>query len=242
MSDLQTFRASDVAVRRNFTIDDAELRAGANDSLTLEGHASVTNSPYEISDMFGTFNETIRSGAFSRTLKNNADVMLLVNHAGLPLARTKSGTLQLAEDTTGLHVRAQLEPTDPDVARIQPKMRRGDLNEMSFAFRVVEQQWNGDYTDRQITEINMNKGDVSVVNYGANPATSSALRGLSEVCDLAELDAAITALRAGQEADISLVERASRALADLIPQPAAAASCTATVELLARINARRYVA
>lgn len=224
MNELGQFRMADTKVRREYTIDDAELRSGASDSLTLEGHASVVDRGYEITDMFGTFTETVRSGAFTRTLNAKADVMLLVNHDGLPLARTKSGTLKLAEDKTGLHVLADLEPTDPDVQRIQPKMARGDLDEMSFAFRVVQQKWNEDYTDRQILEVNMHKGDVSVVNYGANPATDAALRGLSALCDLAELDAAITALRAGEEADIALVERAVAALGELIPQPEVAAT------------------
>lgn len=224
MTELGKFREAQTAVRREYTVDDAEIRSGAGDTLTLEGHASVVNHGYEINDRFGSFVETIKPGAFTRTLKANADVMLLVNHDGLPLARTKSGTLKLSEDTTGLHVHASLEPSDPDVQRIQPKMQRGDLNEMSFAFRVVQQTWNADYTDRQITEVNMHKGDVSVVNYGANPATEAALRGLADLCDIAELDAAITALRAGEEADLSLIERAVASLSDLIPKPEVAAT------------------
>lgn len=243
MNELAKFREGQKDIRREYTVDDAEIRSGAGDTLTLEGHASVVNRGYEISDHFGTFIETVKPGAFKRTLADGADVMLLVNHDGLPLARTKSGTLRLAEDKTGLHVIADLEPSDPDVQRIQPKMARGDLNEMSFAFRVREQKWNDDYTDREILSVNMHKGDVSVVNYGSNPATSAALRGLATMCDLAELDAAITALRAGEDADISLIERAAVALTDLLPksQPEPAGDPT-TLELFARSAARRYAA
>jgi HK97 family phage prohead protease len=54
-------------------------------------------------------------------------VRLLLNHDGLPLARTTSGTLKLREDKRGLHFEADLDPNDPDVQRIAPKVQRGDL-------------------------------------------------------------------------------------------------------------------
>jgi HK97 family phage prohead protease len=101
---------------------------------------------------------------------------LNVNHAGLPLARTKSGTLKLTQDKVGLRVSAELDRSDPDVQAILPKMRRGDLDEMSFAFRVTKQEWSDDYLDRTITEVNLSRGDVSIVSFGANPTTVAALR------------------------------------------------------------------
>jgi phage head maturation protease len=80
--------------------------------------------------------------------------------------------MRLAEDSTGLHVEADLDPRNGQVADIRSAMERGDLDEMSFAFRVTRQEWSPDYSQRDITEVNMNKGDVSIVNYGANPHTS----------------------------------------------------------------------
>jgi len=149
------------------------------DTLTFRGYASVTESPYEIEDMFGPYTEVIRAGAFAKTLSDGADVPFKVNHAGLTLARTKSGTMRLAEDSTGLHVEADLDPASPDVQSLRSAMNRGDVDEMSFAFRVIRQQWSPDYDQRDITEVSLHKGDVSVVNYGANPATTGAtLRGL----------------------------------------------------------------
>ena len=50
-------------------------------------------------------------------------------------------------------------------------VERGDLDEMSFAFRVMRQEWNSDYDRRWINEVSLDKGDVSLVNYGANPTT-----------------------------------------------------------------------
>jgi len=123
-------------------------------------------------------------------------VHLLVNHEGLPLARTKSGTLDLSTDPKGLRVLARLERNDPDVAALAPKLRRGDMDEMSFAFRTVRQEWNGDETVRRLLEVNIHKGDVSVVNFGANDETSVQLRQLTDAI----------ALFSDLEADLALAE------------------------------------
>ena len=168
---------SNVREVRQYGISDIEVRdAGSDGAVTFSGYASVFNHDYEVYDSFGKFTERLAPGAFTRTLADQPDVMLLINHQGLPLARTKSGTLRLSQDNVGLRVEAQLDANDPDVQAILPKMRRGDVDEMSFAFRVNDQLWSEDYTDRTITEVNLARGDVSIVSFGANPATVAALR------------------------------------------------------------------
>ena len=154
-----------------------ELRTDSgSDQLVLEGYAA-TFEPYDCYGGVerGGWVEQIAPTAFDKTLRGNPDVQLLVNHGELPLARTTSGTLKLSADRNGLKVRALLEPTDPDVQKITPKMNRGDLNEMSFAFRVLDQVWSNDYTHRLITEVSLQRGDVSVVSYGMNPDTKATL-------------------------------------------------------------------
>jgi HK97 family phage prohead protease len=156
-----------------------ELREQSDGTLRFTGYASVTETPYEMSDWLGDYAEVVRRGAFTKTLAEGADVPFKLNHDGMTLARTKSGTMRLSEDSTGLHVEADLDPANGQVRDIRSAMERGDLDEMSFAFRVTRQEWSPDYTQRDITEVNMNKGDVSIVNYGANPHTSglTSLRG-----------------------------------------------------------------
>ena len=141
----------------------------------VEGYASVTESPYPM----GAYTETIKRGAFLKTLAQRPDVMLLANHEGLPYARTtlppgQPGSLTLSEDSKGLHFRAQLDRSDPDVREIMHKIGSGLLDQCSFAFRVVEggQSWNDYYTQRDITEVSLDRGDVSIVNYGASADTS----------------------------------------------------------------------
>jgi len=131
--------------------------------------------------MFGPFTETIAAGAFRKTLSDGADVAFLLNHTGMTLARTKPGTLKLSEVTepmsspvlgvTGLHSEALLDPKNPQVQAMRSAVERSDLDEMSFAFRVVRERWSEAYDQRVIQEVNMQNGDVSLVNFGASPWT-----------------------------------------------------------------------
>ena len=148
-----------------------ELETGG--PIELRGHAATFDDPYEV----GSFTETIRPGSFRRTLGEQPDVSLLVNHTGTPLARTTSGTMTLREDSVGLAFTAQLEPSDPDVQALVPKLRRGDLSEASFAFRATRQSWSEDKTERTLREVAIHRGDVSIVTTAANPSATASLRG-----------------------------------------------------------------
>ena len=171
--------------QRNRPFRDVELRAApdgtGSEKLTFTGYACVVEEPYEMCDWAGEYTEVVRSGAFAKTLSEGADVPFKINHEGMTLARTKSGTMALAEDTTGLHVEAELDPANPHVQALRSAMDRGDIDEMSFAFWVTRQVWSPDWTQRDILEVNLNKGDVSAVNYGANPATAGAVMNAREL-------------------------------------------------------------
>jgi hypothetical protein len=162
---------SEIYEHRDFMDANMELRENADGTLKFRGWASVTDTPYTVGD----FTETIARGSFKRSLGQAPDVSLLVNHTGLPLARTSSGTLRLEEDERGLRVEADLCADDPDVQQILPKLRRGDLSEMSFAFRAVQQEWSKDYSERTIRECALHRGDCSIVTNAANPAATGAL-------------------------------------------------------------------
>lgn len=157
--------------RRDFTASDVEIRSTSDGGLRFSGYASTTETPYQV----GGFEETFAKGAFKRCLGEDPDVVLLVNHAGLPLARTRSGTMTLSEDTRGLKVDADLDPMDPDVQALVPKMKRGDLTEMSFAFRATDDDWDARETKRVVRAATIHKGDVSMVTHGANTATSGSV-------------------------------------------------------------------
>ena len=157
--------------------------------LRFSGYASVVEHGYTLADAYGEFTETIARSAFNRTLSRGPDVAFLVNHDGVTMARTKPGTLKLAADGTGLFSEAELNPSRPDVQILRAAVEDGDLDEMSFAFRVVQDEWNEDFTERQIGEVNIHQGDVSVVNFGANPHTAGlvSMRHALEVAPRAAL-------------------------------------------------------
>jgi HK97 family phage prohead protease len=151
---------------------------GPSGKIVVEGYAA-TYEPYEVygGPDKGGWTEQIERHAFDVTLATRPDLVLLVNHEGYPLARTTTDTLQVSRDHRGLRVRALLDPGDPDVQRLMPKLQpqangKSNMDEMSFGFRVKDQVWDNSYTHRTITELSLQKGDVSIVNYGANPTTS----------------------------------------------------------------------
>ena len=154
----------------------------------FRGLASRTGVAYEVFDYYGSYSETINPGAFRATLAEDPHVPLLVMHDGLPLASTRSGTMRLWESDRGLEVEADLDMDDPRVKSLRSSVRRGDTNEMSFAFRVTGQIWSEDYMDRTITAANLHRGDVSVVNMGANPYTSTAASDEREHIDDDDMD------------------------------------------------------
>ncbi len=143
----------------------ATLRASEK-PMVLEGYAAVFNSETKIGD----FREQVAPGAFSKSL--DQDVRFLLNHDGVPFARSSNGSLQLKEDDKGLHYRAEL--LDTQAGRdLYSMVQRGDLNESSFAFTIAEEEWQDDLrTIRSVGSL----FDVSVTTFGAYPQTSAEAR------------------------------------------------------------------
>lgn len=180
----------------------------------VDGIASVVDTWYEMYDFWGPYEEQIASGAFDTTLAADPDVSFLLNHRGMTMARTKSSaTLELSLDSAGsLATRAFLNPERQDVRDMVLAIDDGDIDQMSFAFRIKAGNWNPDYTTYTITEVDLDRGDVSAVNYGANPYTSIAARSLENIDHLDSPNALREA-----------IARAEQRLAQVAPTPAAAA-------------------
>lgn len=150
--------------------------------LHFEGIASATERAYEMWDMFGPYNEIVSASAFDETLNRaDLDVPLVLGHDQLRrIARTTNGSLALDMTSEGLRaVAPSLDPADADVAYIAPKMQAGLIDEMSFAFRIDSGRWSPDYTEFRIEKVDIHRGDVSIVGWGANPYTSGGLRSRS---------------------------------------------------------------
>ena len=152
-----------------------EIREDEGEAIRVSGYAAVFG---EETNIGGMFTEVIDRGAFANALQRQDDVVFLVNHDGLPLARTRSGTLRLTEDERGLYMETELDGTDPDVRAIVPKMKRGDLDKMSFAFVPKRQEWDdsGSIPKRTIQDLELH--DVAIVTTPAYDGTEIGLRSL----------------------------------------------------------------
>lgn len=159
---------------RAIAYSNIEVRQAKNGN-TLSGYAAVWDSPSEPLP----WTEYVRRGAFSKTLKDGADVRLLIDHTGVPLARSKSGTLSLREDERGLFMEATLDKNNPDAARVLSAVKRGDMSQMSFAFRTIQDKWTADRSVRELREVQLY--DVSIVTFPAYEATVAEVRSRS--CD-----------------------------------------------------------
>ncbi|RTL05683.1 MAG: HK97 family phage prohead protease [Acidimicrobiia bacterium] len=160
-----------------------ELRVDDDGNPTIDGYATVYEFPYEVAGgpPYGWV-ETIAEGACVKSVRERDDVRLLVNHDGVALGRTRSKTLELESDTTGLRFASTLDGRSPLVQTLSSAMARGDMDECSFAFQVLRQEWNADFTERRILEVKL--FDVSVVTYPANPAAVAQLRATEPVPEI----------------------------------------------------------
>lgn len=152
----------------------AEVRA-AEGERKIVGYAAVFNS---LSEDLGGFREVILPGAFDRALREGHDVRALWNHnPDVVLGRTKSGTLKLSVDEKGL--RSEIDPPETRAAEdVLTSIRRGDVDGMSFAFRVLTDNWRTEGGEQLRELADLELLDVSPVAYPAYPATQVSARAL----------------------------------------------------------------
>jgi HK97 family phage prohead protease len=191
---------------------DFEIRA-EGDGMTFTGYASVFNSP---SEDLGGFIEYVAPGAFKRSLQSRNEVKLLWNHdSGEPLASLRGGTMQLVEDERGLKVTAQLPNTTRgrDVAEL---LRTNVINEMSFGFNVIKDNWSRDGQTRTLESVRL--FEVSVVSFGAYKATEAAVRSQPTI-NPDQLADALLKLESGEELDEANATLITDVVAKLKAQP-----------------------
>lgn len=178
---------------RAATLSNIELRTADDHVLKFEGRAAVFDEWTEIHDMFGSFEERVQRGAFRKVLQN-ADVRFRsLDHDGLPLARTASGTMTLRESAKGLEVSADLDQRQHVANDLAIAIERGDVSQMSFAFRVGKDIWehdeDSDTAKRTIVEFS-DLFDVSPVTFPAYEGTTAGMRacGMTLADDSGEVD------------------------------------------------------
>lgn len=106
------------------------------EELSIEGYFAVFNSNY---DLGWGMSESIAPGAFSNTLAD--DIRALVNHdTTLVLGRTSAHTLEVRQDEHGLWGKVRINPNDQDAMNLYARVKRGDVNQCSIGFDILDEE------------------------------------------------------------------------------------------------------
>jgi hypothetical protein len=155
--------------------DNVELRVmevrAAEGERRISGYAATFN---DVTDL-GYFREQIATGAFEG--RTDDDVRLLINHTGVPLARTTNGTLRLSVDNGGLRYEAELADTQ-EGRDLYTLIKRGDISQSSFAFSIEDETWDNKTNLRTVLKVGR-LYDVSPVTYPAYATTTVQARAMA---------------------------------------------------------------
>lgn len=143
------------------------------DGLHLSGYFAVFNQTYELNAFMS---ESIAPGAFASSMGN--DVRALTNHdTTLVLGRTAAGTLQLREDSHGLWGDILINPKDSDAMNTYERVLRGDVNQCSFGFEILDEEYEARADGGAHWTIkDLRLHEVSVCTFPAYPTTSVSAR------------------------------------------------------------------
>lgn len=159
--------------RRVVMTSELGLRHEGDGMPVIAGYAAVFDS---LSEDLGGFRERIKVGAFTRSLREGADVRALIDHdPSKILGRNLAGTLRIKPNAKGLFV--EIDAPDTQIGRdIRLSIKRGDVNGMSFAFMTRSDEWHTEdgTAVRELLDVDLR--DVSVVTYPAYSATDVAVR------------------------------------------------------------------
>ncbi|WP_322786998.1 HK97 family phage prohead protease [Pseudobacteroides cellulosolvens] len=144
-----------------------------NGEKYIEGYFSVFGSTYEL---WPGATESIDTHAFDGAL--NDDIRALIDHeTRLVLGRNKSGTLELKVDSRGLWGKIRLNQNDTDAMNLYARVERGDVDQCSFGFDILEE--DTEYRDDGSVHWTIKKVklyEVSCVTFPAYKDTSISAR------------------------------------------------------------------
>lgn len=168
-----------------------ELRADNENAGVITGVPIVFGKRTRIMDKAGEYDEVISETALMNT--DLKDVRLFINHNfdQINLARSKNGkgTMRLEVKEDGLHMEARLDVENNAEARaLYSAVQRGDMDGMSFAFRINKSTWTDmdkDIPTRTIDDISV-VHEVSVVNFPAYADTVVSARSKEETSSVLE--------------------------------------------------------
>jgi len=173
-----------MTVERRTFASEVETRTAGENQRVIVGYAYKFRS---LSEVLGQFREQIIEGAGRDSIQTD-DIRALYNHnADLVLGRNVSGTLRMAEDSTGLEYEIQADERQSYVKDLLISLDRGDVDKSSFGFRAVEQDWERTDDGTALRSISkMSLFDVSPVTYPAYLSSESGVsrRALDQAAEI----------------------------------------------------------
>ena len=148
-----------------------QIKAGPDDGLE-DGQFSAYASVFGNKDSYG---DVVLPGAFTDTLAEWKDsgqfIPLLFGHNMSDPDFNIGHIVTAVEDEKGLLVTAQLDLENPKAAQVYKMIRGRRVNQMSFAYDVIEGAWIESEDDRYYELRKLKVFEVSVVTIGANQET-----------------------------------------------------------------------
>lgn len=185
------------------------------------GHAAVFNERTAIGNpLTWGFYEQVAAGAFTKSLSESDQRMLLDHDSFYVVSRVSAGTLDLSQDKRGLAVDSALDEELSYVRDLKANLRNGNITGMSFGFRVIKDDWedvqvgetdDGDPVMAELrTLLELELVEVSAVTFPAYEQTAAGLRTIAPSEELAAVGAALV-----RRGDLSALECRAAHRADL---------------------------
>ena len=159
---------------RQFRCAGAEFNTRTDESgdMYISGYFAVFNSNYEL---WPGATESVADTAFDGALSD--DVRCLIDHeTRLVLGRNKAGTLTLKVDARGLWGEVKINPKDQDAVNLYERVKRGDVDQCSFGFDILDEEFSQNGSDVHWTIKKVKLYEVSVVTFPAYKDTSVSAR------------------------------------------------------------------
>lgn len=140
-------------------LEKCQLKFDEKTDGLFEGYASVF-------DGLDSYGDTIKKGAYKKTIKALDKLPMFVNHD--TLAIPVGDWLELKEDNTGLFVKGQIDMNHNEGMPLLSAIKRKQMDGLSINYRVPKggQDYNQNTNINTLTEIVLR--EISVVNFPAD--------------------------------------------------------------------------
>ena len=150
--------------------------------VEVEGYGAIYDNWFVVSQSPSiTVKRRNNQGMFARALAQNPDVVLRLDHEQA-LARTKAKTLTLEEDMRGLKFRGQIDTAMTSGNDVVQGMKNGLYTQGSVQYWPARfDEWKerepggGIVMYQDVHEGILNRGDVTITTFGANPLAETSL-------------------------------------------------------------------